>query len=902
MITVLITWDGDEEALKRTMDSLEKQKETFRSGMHLRILYRSSGAEFDPGLTDVVKRQYPAIADLVLMDAGNVREPQMLKEQIGTVETPLVSWIAAGEAYLGDAPEAAGRFLLQEKEKTDAVLLANTGRKVRAAQEGKPVLGKVYALDRPGELLKLPGCMRGMIFLTAALRETDMSCESETCFFEILACRVLLRKRTAAFVKNAYFSGSAAISDMSGLHPAWETRQWYLDVVKSYCLPMLPEDGSAPLLCQAQALFALKTVFRVNMNHKNKGILTGEQRDEYLRLCTECLQRIENCVITFSDAVNPERRLVYTQWSAFMCLKYQAESERLFIGEKDGLLYCENRQIRQEKGFAPFVTVGLMECENGCWRIDCAIERFLTEGALKLEVLVNQKAAAIRRVPRFSETGFFGTRVVDRDAFAVELPISALEAENEIVFVLTDKNGRRMTLPVAAVDYGAKITSLLRNSYWCFGPYMARMKWNGARTGGILLQRKGRAARMAQEFRFLKEILMASYGSKQMFVVRCLYWLAYPFYSGKNIWLTFDKLYKGGDCGEYFYKYLCTRREDGILPVYVIKEDAPDRFRLRQEGYEPLVYHSLKQRLFYLYARMVFATHSSVHSFCGFSKWEIRFIQDRLRCVNTCIQHGLSVQNLTFDSNRIVNNNKRYYCASRFEIENLSKPAYDYAPEVLRLTGIPRYDGLVNRDQRQILITPTWRSYIAMPAVMGSARPYNPDFVNTDYYKIFQELLENRRLVETAQKTGYRVIYLLHPIISAQKEDFRPGSGIELVSALEISYEQILTESSLMVTDYSGVQFDFAYMRKPVVYFHPPKLPPHYEEGGFFYDTQGFGEICTGVGELVDVLCEYMESGCRLKDFYRARQDDFFAYSDQENCRRIYEDARQYQRERQVTG
>lgn len=271
-------------------------------------------------------------------------------------------------------------------------------------------------------------------------------------------------------------------------------------------------------------------------------------------------------------------------------------------------------------------------------------------------------------------------------------------------------------------------------------------------------------------------------------------------------------------------------------------------------------------------------------------------MQDRLRAVNTCIQHGLSVQDLTFDSNRIVNNNKRYYCASRYEVENLSRPAYDYAPGVLKLTGIPRYDGLVNQDRKQILITPTWRSYIAMPAVMGSSRPYNPDFRNTDYYKIFQELLENRRLAETAGKTGYRVIYLLHPIISAQKDDFRPGKGIELVSALDINYEQILTQSSLMVTDYSGVQFDFAYMRKPVVYFHPPKLPPHYEEGGFFYDTQGFGEICEEVDELIDVLCDYMESGCKLKDFYRTRQDDFFAYNDHENCKRIYEDAREMQR------
>ena len=97
-----------------------------------------------------------------------------------------------------------------------------------------------------------------------------------------------------------------------------------------------------------------------------------------------------------------------------------------------------------------------------------------------------------------------------------------------------------------------------------------------------------------------------------------------------------------------------------------------------------------------------------------------------------------------------------------------------------------------------------------------------------------------------------------------------------------------------MVTDYSGVQFDFAYMRKPIVYYHPTQLPPHYEDGGFFYDTMGFGEIEACEDTLVDTLCEYMEQNCVMKDSYRKRADDFFAYSDQESCKRIFDDLYQF--------
>lgn len=295
---------------------------------------------------------------------------------------------------------------------------------------------------------------------------------------------------------------------------------------------------------------------------------------------------------------------------------------------------------------------------------------------------------------------------------------------------------------------------------------------------------------------------------------------------------------------------------------------------------------------------MVLSTHSGTHTFNAFSNSAIHYFQDLLKAKNVCIQHGLTVQQLAQEQNYVFNNTKRYYCASKYEIENLSKPIYGYYDKsILRLTGIPRYDGLINNDKRQILITPTWRSYIAMPAMMGHTRPYNPDFKNTEYYKIYSKLLKDERLLKTAKETGYKIVYLIHPVITAQACDYEQNDSVELLTADTINYEQILTESSLMLTDYSGVQFDFAYMRKPVVYYHLPKLPPHYKEGGFFYDTMGFGEICTEHDELVDVLCQYMKNDCKVTPMYKKRQDDFFAFSDNKSCERIYNDILEMQQE-----
>ncbi len=110
-----------------------------------------------------------------------------------------------------------------------------------------------------------------------------------------------------------------------------------------------------------------------------------------------------------------------------------------------------------------------------------------------------------------------------------------------------------------------------------------------------------------------------------------------------------------------------------------------------------------------------------------------------------------------------------------------------------------------------------------------------------------------------------------------------------------MSYEKVLTESSLMVTDYSGVQFDFAYMRKPVLYYHPAALPPHYTESrAFTYQEMGFGPMIDEHDKLVEQICAYMEKDCRMDDFYRARADKFFAYDDTNNCQRIADAVMEY--------
>jgi CDP-glycerol glycerophosphotransferase (TagB/SpsB family) len=112
-----------------------------------------------------------------------------------------------------------------------------------------------------------------------------------------------------------------------------------------------------------------------------------------------------------------------------------------------------------------------------------------------------------------------------------------------------------------------------------------------------------------------------------------------------------------------------------------------------------------------------------------------------------------------------------------------------------------------------------------------------------------------------------------------------------MLSGNNLSYRKVFAESSLLVTDYSSVAFDFAYLRKPLLYCqfdYSEFREKHFQEGYFDYQRDGFGEIETNLEDTVCRIIEYMKNGCKLKDKYRIRIDSTFPFNDKNNCERVY--------------
>ena len=139
---------------------------------------------------------------------------------------------------------------------------------------------------------------------------------------------------------------------------------------------------------------------------------------------------------------------------------------------------------------------------------------------------------------------------------------------------------------------------------------------------------------------------------------------------------------------------------------------------------------------------------------------------------------------------------------------------------------------------------------------------------------------------------GYTLKFKIHPSFATHEDKFGFDDP-EIWWGEAAGYKDIYKKSSLIITDYSSSINDFIYLYKPIMYcqfdFDDFYGGTHItQRGDFDYESEGFGEVSKDVASTVDNIISYMKDDCRLKDTYKKRIDDFFAYHDRNNCERIF--------------
>ena len=738
----------------------------------------------------------------------------------------------------------------------------------------------------------------GGTFLTSSLFKKnsfhqELGMETEREYF----LRVAASQQNIVFFNQLIYDSSRAQEGDFTFFEGIYDEDWYGKSFTQFWIPFLAEMkqkyGMVPMFVQYHFMFTVKSRIVSNLNNRNKHVIPQGEEMTCLEKIGEAFQYIEDDVL-FDCHKIPESQMA-DSWKWIYGILKHGQDFRFEKRYLSGFPYYGSSNTVFNKIANLKTNILFMNYEDGFLNIDGTVHPILYSMADEIYLMFNGKKYPLKYNQRYALTKVFGVSMYKSHAFHMELPMDKVNDCH--MFCFANFGNESIKINFTYESHFSRMSGAFLNSYWSFGLGQRYMMTKSE--DGLRIRKISKKEQKKQEHALSKEMFLSFQKRAWLFLaIRKVYFMMRPIMKRKPIWMYLDKIYKGGDSSEYLYRY-AKEQKDGIQHYYLVDKHATDYRRLKKLGYKPLVRGSIKHRLVFLMADMMVISNSTVFAFNNYGLPNSSYVRDIVDFHVCCVQHGMSVQKIAVAQNRLRDNTRLYFCASKYEIENLSRPVYDYVGyNALKLTGVPRYDGLVNDDKKQIMISPTWRMQAAVPVRTseGEQRDYNPLFKESTYFKVFNSLINDPRLIEVAKKYGYRIKYVLHPIVSAQVDDFDKNDYVDVVPAVgDMSYETMFRESSLMVTDFSGIQFDFAYMRKPLVYLHHKDIPQHYEEGTFFYDTMAFGEIAHDNDELIDLLCEYMASGCKMKEEYVRRADDFFYYSDHNNCKRIYDVMIDYQ-------
>lgn len=373
----------------------------------------------------------------------------------------------------------------------------------------------------------------------------------------------------------------------------------------------------------------------------------------------------------------------------------------------------------------------------------------------------------------------------------------------------------------------------------------------------------------------------------KFFIAWALHW----FLKGrhKDLWLICDTEYEARDNGYWFFKYV-RENHPGQEAVYAINYHSPDVQRVSRLG-RTVDYGSLKHWIYYLLASKNISSQKM-----GKPNAAICYVLEVygiLKNVRVFLQHGIITADLTFLY--YPHTKMRLFVCSTQKEWNYVNDHYGYPSGWVQKLGLCRFDQLhdfqVNR--KQILFMPTWRMYIRNEIHSSDPQRELEKFKETEYFQYWNRLLNHKKLHKLMEEKGLKIIFYPHREMHRFLEAFQiRHPQITVASWPEYDVQELLKSSACLVTDFSSVAMDFAYMKKPLVYYHfdtEKFRESHHGIGDFDFEAEGFGPVCRQTDEAADKIAELAEQNFENPEIYLKRHAAYFDLFDRENCRRTYE-------------
>lgn len=346
-----------------------------------------------------------------------------------------------------------------------------------------------------------------------------------------------------------------------------------------------------------------------------------------------------------------------------------------------------------------------------------------------------------------------------------------------------------------------------------------------------------------------------------------------------KVWLIGEMPYKAQDNGYQFFRYV-RQHHPRRRAYYVIESTSPDKQRVAPYG--NVVDRFSREHILYSFlASRIVGTH---HAEALFVSRDLA-VSRRIRGVRIFLQHGVTaMKNVTPNYARQGTYElptERFIVTSELE-QRIVTEDFGFAARQVPIGGFARFDELfapAPPPERTILVMPTWRDTLVR----------TEKFLESDYFANWHGFLSDQRLQDLMADTDYTVTFVLHPNMRMFAEHF-DIPHVRLVRQEEVDVQRLLKTSSVLITDFSSVAWDFAFLDRPVLYFQfdhqllVNSRAPHID-----FQTQLPGPVSTTQDALLRDVAAVLGRDAAMEPTYRERAGRFLAHQDQRNCERIFD-------------
>jgi len=208
--------------------------------------------------------------------------------------------------------------------------------------------------------------------------------------------------------------------------------------------------------------------------------------------------------------------------------------------------------------------------------------------------------------------------------------------------------------------------------------------------------------------------------------------------------------------------------------------------------------------------------------------------------------------------------------------------------EDLYITGMAKFDKAFRHEGAdRVVIMPTWRRW-----ELNQARE---DITQTKYYKMMRLMYDS-----VPDELKDKVVILPHPLMAERFADIAEtgaAEDAEMCSRIMVpdSYEGVLRDTELLITDYSSISYDAFYRGAKVVFYWAEKdeCMTHYGEGTKLMLNLGnvFGPVAMNGADITAAVKE--NYGAPQRQDYLKKYRQIIEFHDGKNTERIIEHLKQ---------